>query len=310
MLARLPSVSMNETYSPTPGISIGSPSTLPPAAATFLMAMASAERPWRAARGFSSRMTSSSRSRPIGWLEALFLPSRIALETTAIASARAFRYDRHVFQCRQNEGRVLQTRYTDSMAVAMIEDTPLAPPSDLGPYRREDYESLVDSPRCELILGRFYLSRSPSILHQIVVSLLWQRLHEIARSSGGLALLAPLDVSLAEHSVVQPDVIYVSAERRGIARETIEGAPDLLVEVLSPGSVRRDRGEKLGLYAQSGVREYWIVDPGERQIEFLVNESGRFMVALPSGSHYQSQAMDEVRLDLAELWLQVEDVRR
>ncbi len=195
---------------------------------------------------------------------------------------------------------MLQTRYADSMAVAMIEDIPLAPPSDIGPYRREDYESLVDSPRCELILGRFYRSPSPSILHQIVVSLLWQRLHEIARSSGGLALLAPLDVSLAEHSVVQPDVIYVSAERRGIARETIEGAPDLLVEVLSPGSVRRDRGEKLGLYAQSGVREYWIVDPGERQIEFLLNESGRFMVALPSGTHYQSQAMDEVRLDLAE----------
>ena len=75
-----------------------------------------------------------------------------------------------------------------------------------------------------------------------------------------------------------------------------------------PGIGPARPGGKLGLYARSGVRKYWIVEPGERQIELLVNESGRFMVALPSRTHYQSQAMDEVRLELAELWLQVDDV--
>ncbi|HXO19556.1 MAG TPA: Uma2 family endonuclease [Thermoanaerobaculia bacterium] len=191
------------------------------------------------------------------------------------------------------------------MAVALLREPPLSPPPDLGPYGRRDYDALADEPRCELILGRFYLTPGPSPLHQMVVFLLARRLDEIAGSTGGLALPAPLDVVLADHSVVQPDVIYIAAPRRGIVQERIEGAPDLLVEVLSPGTVRRDRGEKLALYAQAGVREYWIVDPRERQIEFLVNEGGRFVVALPAGAEYRSQALPEVHLDLAALWQQL-----
>lgn len=193
------------------------------------------------------------------------------------------------------------------MAVALLKEPPLIFPQDLGPYRREDYEALSDEPRCELIFGRFYLSPSPSVLHQVVVLLLWRFIDEIALAAGGLALAAPLDVELADHSVVQPDVIYISAARRGILGERVGGAPDLLVEVLSPGTARRDRTEKLSLYAQSGVREYWIVDPVERQIEFLVNRDGRFVVALPSGPVYQSEVMPEVRLDLAAFWRKAEE---
>ncbi len=191
------------------------------------------------------------------------------------------------------------------MSVALLDEPPLASPSGLGPYRQGDYDNLSDEPRCELILGRFYLSPSPSPLHQVVVALLWSFLDPIAGAAGGLALLAPLDVVLADHSVVQPDVIYLSAARRRAVRERVEGAPDLLIEVLSPGTARRDRGEKLALYAETGVGEYWIVDPAERQIEFLVNESGRFVVALPAGGEYRSQATPEIRLDLAAFWGEV-----
>lgn len=137
------------------------------------------------------------------------------------------------------------------MSVALLDESPLAPPADLGPYRRPDYETLPDEPRCELILGRFYLSPSPSPLHQTVVALLWQHLNQLAKRSGGLAFVAPLDVFLADHSVVQPDVIYASASRRSLVGERIEGSPDLLGEVLSRGTARRDRGEKLSLYARS-----------------------------------------------------------
>ncbi|HLX07234.1 MAG TPA: Uma2 family endonuclease [Thermoanaerobaculia bacterium] len=189
------------------------------------------------------------------------------------------------------------------MAVAFLTEPPLAPPADVGPYRRRDYEALgEDEPRCELILGRFYVSPSPSPLHQLLVTLIWQRLHAIARKTGGLALVAPLDVTLAAHSVVQPDVIYISAGRRGIVRGSIEGAPDLVVEVLSAGTARRDRGEKLRLYGESDVREYWVVDPEERQIEFLVNDAGRYVVSVPSGAEYRSLALPEIALDLPGLW--------
>lgn len=192
------------------------------------------------------------------------------------------------------------------MAVALLREPPLHPYSDLGPYRRRDYEALPDEPRCELIFGRFYVSPSPLVLHQIVVSLLLRIMDDIASASGGLALPAPLDVHLADHSVVQPDVIFISAAQRGIAQRWVEGAPDLLVEVLSPGTARRDRGDKLGLYAESGIREYWIADPFERQIEFLVNEGGRFVVALPDGEEYRSRILPEIRLHLPTFWQSVE----
>ncbi len=200
------------------------------------------------------------------------------------------------------------------MSVALLEETPLVPPPEVGPYRRADYEALPDEPRCELIRGRFYLSPAPTPLHQIVVLLLGGHFLEIAKSSGGLAAVAPLDVPLAIHSVVQPDVVYLTAERRKIVGRRLEGVPDLVIEVLSPATSRRDRGEKLALYAESGaggergqagVREYWIVDIDARQIEFLVNDGGRFLVTVPSGSEYRSTGIPEVRLDLAAFWQSV-----
>jgi Uma2 family endonuclease len=193
------------------------------------------------------------------------------------------------------------------MTVELLTEAPLAPPAGLGPYRLEDYDALPDQPRCELLFGRLYLAASPTPWHQMVALYLWRHLESIAEASGGFVSSAPLDVVLADHSVVQPDVIYISAERLEVLlRKRIEGAPDLLVEVLSPGSGRRDRGEKLNLYAQTGIREYWIVDPEMRQIEFLVNEAGRFMVSLPVAGVYRSQQIPEVHLDIAEFWSKAE----
>jgi len=192
------------------------------------------------------------------------------------------------------------------MAVEMLQQSPVSPSSEVGPFRKRDYLELPDEPRCELILGRIYVTPSPTFRHQAVALLLSQRLHEVARRTGGVVAIAPLDVTLADHSVVQPDVIYVSASRLEIVEDRIEGAPDLLVEVLSPGTSRRDRNEKLKLYAESGVREYWIVDSIERQIEFLVNDSGTFRVALPVDDRYRSAELPEVELDLGELWRQLD----
>jgi Uma2 family endonuclease len=141
----------------------------------------------------------------------------------------------------------------------------------------------------------------------VVVAAVWAALHRIARATGGIAFFAPLDVILADHSVAQPDAIDLTASSRGILGERLEGAPDLVVEVLSAGTIRRDRGDKLALYAETGIREYWIVDPAERQIEFLVNEGGRFVVALPAGAEYRSQALPEIHLDLLVFWREADE---
>jgi Uma2 family endonuclease len=188
----------------------------------------------------------------------------------------------------------------------LLTESPLTPSSTLGPYRAADYMGLPDEPRCELIYGRLYVAPSPLLLHQVIVLDLGAAMHRLAQRTGGMALVAPMDVTLFEHSVVQPDVLYVSPERRAILQDRIEGAPDLVIEVLSKSTTRRDRGDKLRLYASAGVSEYWIVDPVARQVEFLVNENGRFVVEMPRAGVYRSRAIDQMELDVAALWSTVD----
>ncbi|HEX4955161.1 MAG TPA: Uma2 family endonuclease [Thermoanaerobaculia bacterium] len=192
------------------------------------------------------------------------------------------------------------------MSPTLLEEIPIAAESEIGPLTRADYERLPDEPRCELIYGRLYVSPSPSPLHQVVTQFLGRLIDDIALAHGGLSLIAPMDVHLALHSVAQPDVLYLSRGRRALVGRGVEGAPDLAVEVISPGTARRDRGEKLRLYAETGVGELWLVDPAERQVEFLVNENGRFVVTLPTGKDYRSPRLPELELDLVHLWAEVD----
>jgi Uma2 family endonuclease len=127
-------------------------------------------------------------------------------------------------------------------------------------------------------------------------------LADCADRHGDQALVSPIDVVLADHSVVQPDVIYVRAARSSIIRDRVEGAPDLVVEVLSPGTARRDLGEKLRLYAEAGVAEYWIVDPGLQSFEFLVRSGDSFHLRLPDGPVYRSATIPDLELDLEAFW--------
>ena len=176
-----------------------------------------------------------------------------------------------------------------------------APPA-LGPYRLRDYDQLPDQPRHELVFGRLYVTPSPFPPHQIVSEVLGRLLGRIADAADGLLLHAPLDVVLADHSVVQPDLIYFSAARLPIATDRIEAAPDLVVEILSPGTARFDRTKKRNLYAFSGVKEYWLVDQGRRQIEFLISAAGSFVAAAPVTGRYRSPVIPEIVLDVSRLW--------
>jgi len=177
-----------------------------------------------------------------------------------------------------------------------------ATPAALGPYRLRDYDQLPDQPRHELVFGRLYVTPSPLPPHQVVSEALGELLGPIAKAANGLLLRAPLDIVLADHSVVQPDFIYFTAARVPNLSKRIEVAPDLVVEVLSPRTARFDRTKKRNLYAFSGVKEYWLVDQERRQIELLINEAGSFVAAAPVAGRYRSPAIPEIVLDLPHLW--------
>ena len=192
------------------------------------------------------------------------------------------------------------------MSVELTHYDSYSPSSETGPYRAADYWKLPEQQPCELIYGRFCVSPAPTPMHQMVVLLLADTLLQAARKTGSLTLTAPVDVVLADHSIVQPDVLYIRPQHRQIVKDRVEGVPSLVIEVLSPGTVRRDRGEKLKLYATNGVEEYWIVDPLTQQIDFLVNHQNRFEVVLPEDALYQSRGLPEVQIQLVEFWREVD----
>jgi Uma2 family endonuclease len=185
--------------------------------------------------------------------------------------------------------------------------TGFTPVSTLGPYRAADYWELPEGERVELLRGRFVVSPAPTTLHQIVVGILHILLFESARRGSGRVVLGPADVVLDDHTIPQPDLLYVRQQRRGILQARVMGPPDLVVEVLSPHNSRRDRVDKMNLYAEYGVAEYWIVDPVERQFDFLVNRGGKFEVQPQQDNRYASPVCPELVIDLAAFWRTVDE---
>lgn len=175
-----------------------------------------------------------------------------------------------------------------------------------GPYRAADYWGLPESEPVELVRGRLIVSPSPSLNHQVVCDSLGELLRAIADKHGDLVVTAPMDVVLSDETIVQPDVVYVSAARREILQDRIVGAPDLVVEVLLEGTEKRDRLEKLDLYARHGVAEYWIVDVDRKMIDFLTNHDGEYSIVVGHDAHYLSAALANVEIDLAAHWRTVD----
>lgn len=126
-----------------------------------------------------------------------------------------------------------------------------------------------DGNRYEAIGGELYVTPAPRLRHQRVSQRLEWALTEILVEAGhGELLHAPVGVVFPTGEGVQPDIVFVSTGRASIlGEEAIEGAPDLVIEIVSAGTAHRDRGVKLDLYERQGVAEYWIVDPAARLIE-------------------------------------------
>lgn len=130
----------------------------------------------------------------------------------------------------------------------------------------EDYLALPETlQRMEYHDGEIVEMPAPTIEHQDLAGLIYARL---LLGKPGRAFISPVDVVINEFTVVQPDVIWLKPGTACMVEtKRLRGVPDLVVEVLSPDSVRRDRGMKFRLYQQSGVAEYWIVSPDDAYIE-------------------------------------------
>jgi Uma2 family endonuclease len=131
--------------------------------------------------------------------------------------------------------------------------------------------------KTELIDGEIIMTPAPELFHQELVGQTYILLRQLGKN--GKAYLSPTDVYLDDTHVVQPDVLWVAENGACVSVEGkyLRGAPDLVVEVFSPGSIRYDKITKFKLYEQFGVREYWMIHPSEQYIEVYVLDVNRFV---------------------------------
>ena len=145
----------------------------------------------------------------------------------------------------------------------------------------QDYLNIDGDERYELIDGELIMVGAPNEAHQTASVFLVSRMFMFADDRElGKVLHAPFDVILSDTDVVQPDILFVSNERAHIRTPAnIRGAPDLVVEILSPSSASRDWSDKLNLYSKHGVKEYWIVDPANRVVWLMLLRGGALEIA-------------------------------
>jgi Uma2 family endonuclease len=142
----------------------------------------------------------------------------------------------------------------------------------------EDYLKTSDDQRYELIEGDLLMTPSPVTKHQRILGNLYFEIKLSLRDKElGELFVAPFDVHLDNENVVQPDILFISKERLNIIGEkNIQGAPDLVIEVLSESSAYRDLLQKKKLYAKFGVKEYWIAIPEEESIEMYILKDDKY----------------------------------
>ena len=143
-------------------------------------------------------------------------------------------------------------------------------------YTCSDYLTWPDEERWEIVAGVAYnMTPAPGIKHQNVVINFSSYLKQQLKGKPCRPFVAPTDVVLSNHDIVQPDIFVVCDEKK-ITETDIQGAPDLVVEVLSPATALKDKREKKALYERSAVREYIIIDPIELYLERFVLKGKRY----------------------------------
>lgn len=175
-------------------------------------------------------------------------------------------------------------------------------------FTLSEYLALPENDRMEILEGMPYLLASPSVSHQQTAGAFYVALHTALSGKPCQAFIAPLDVFLDEAderkpTVVQPDV-FVVCDRKKLDDRGCHGAPDLIVEVLSPGTRQHDQVRKMNLYWRHGVREYWLADPEIRVVEqFVWDEKGYLLGGFfRPGDKLPVRVLEDCEIDLNEIF--------
>lgn len=169
----------------------------------------------------------------------------------------------------------------------------------------DDYLRIpADGLRHELIEGVHFVSPPPYLDHQAISSELHLQLGlAVHRTRRGDIFAAPVGVELSNCDIVEPDLVVVRSARRTIeTKARIVGAPDLVIEILSPSNPEHDRVRKQKLYARAGVTEYWIVDPEHRVVEQYLLRKNRYAPAIHHTDDIRLAILPDVQVDLRAVW--------
>jgi len=177
-------------------------------------------------------------------------------------------------------------------------------------YTYEDLRRMPDDgKRYELIGGVIDVAPALARPHQRLVSYLQIIVGSyVLQHQLGELYVAAVDVRLSDHDVVEPDLVFLRQERLHLynQRGDIQGAPDLVVEVISPSSEKTDPGAKMALYARSGIPEYWLVNPATKQFQGLVLREGQYVEEPLVAGRYRSTVIEGFEIELAALvpWME------
>ena len=170
----------------------------------------------------------------------------------------------------------------------------------------QDYCATPDDERYELLDGDLMMVPAPNMKHQKVLLTLARKLGDFTEEHRlGTVYVAPCDVVLSDTDVVQPDVLFISrAREHTVTDDNVRGAPDLVIEILSPSTADRDLGYKYELYGRHGVLEYWIVDPMAETIAVHRQGNGRLEAAetLGRGDTLRTALLEGLKLRLDDVF--------
>lgn len=175
-------------------------------------------------------------------------------------------------------------------------------------YTYEDYLKMTPADgRCELLEGELQMTPSPVWKHQRISRKIVVRMEEyIIKRDLGEVFYSPLDVYLDDENVVQPDILFISKERMNIMGEkNVQGAPDLVVEILSESTAYRDTIHKKKLYARFGVKECWLVAPEDKLVEvYTLKDKGEYQLLKTyyENDVIESQAVQGFKLELSKVF--------
>lgn len=183
-----------------------------------------------------------------------------------------------------------------------------------GTYSYADYLKWQFEERLELIKGKiFKMSPAPAVRHQRIAGMLFAEIWQLLKNRDCQVFIAPFDVRLPRFditldreilTVVQPDVCVVCDPTK-IDEKGCVGAPDWVIEILSPGNTKKQLDHKFDVYEESGVREYWLVEPNDEVVfVYVLNGEGKFIGLKPYtvGQTLTSVTLSEYTIELSELF--------